>query len=231
MKKIVLGMMALALTFSAMSQTNNNSNQGRKDGDERSFRGGGNLDKLNLTDAQKAQMKTINESFRQQMQDLRKQGNITVDEQKQKREALMKEHREKLAAILTPEQRKQAVSIREERKEDRMAERKDDKAEDKMQDRNEDRIDGARGDRFEGVSKDLNLTPEQSSKMASINSAFRTSLQSIRQNGTLTKEQKRDQMKSLMKQHQSDMESLLTDDQKQQLKSRQKNRLNRTVVK
>ena len=214
MRKIALGIMAVALTFSAMAQTNGNSSDKKdrqqKEFKHKGFKGSENFDKLNLTDAQKAQIKTANESFRQQMKDLHKQGNITVDEQKQKRESLVKDHREKIAAILTPEQRQQAETLRNDFKGGR---------------------DGARGDRFEGLTKDLNLTPDQSAKIASINSTFKTNLQNIRQNTSLKQDQKREQMRSLMKQHRSDMEALLTDDQKEQMKSRLKNRPNRTTVK
>src|SRR4051812_28445805 len=116
MKKIVLGMMAVALTFSAMAQTNDGSadkaKSEQKEFKHKHARHGENFDKLNLTDDQKAQVKTLNESFRQQMQDLHKQGNMDVDARQQKRDALVKEHKEKLAAILTPEQRKQAEAMR-----------------------------------------------------------------------------------------------------------------------
>ena len=213
MKKIIIGMMAVAISFSAMAQKNDKAQKHNRQKNEKhgKFKGGENFDKLNLTDAQKAQMKTINESFRQQMQDLHKQGNITVDQQKQKREALTKEHRDKIAAILTPEQRAQVA--------------------DNAKDFKGGKRDGARGDKFGDLTKDLNLTPEQKAKAASINSTFKTSLENIKQNTSLSQDQKREQMKSLMKQHRSDMEALLTNDQKEQLKSRQKNRPNRTTVK
>ena len=58
----------------------------RKEANHDRFKRGENYEKLNLTDAQKTQVKTINDDFRKQMQDLHKQGNITVDEQKQKLE-------------------------------------------------------------------------------------------------------------------------------------------------
>ncbi|MCW3078713.1 hypothetical protein [Segetibacter sp.] len=214
MKKIVLGMMAVALTFTAIAQKDGSSNKNKNHEKESTYKkskGGENFDKLNLTDAQKAQMKTINQNFRQQMQDLKKQGNITVDQQTQRREAIAKEHRAKIQAILTPEQRDQAANYKKDFKEGRK--------------------ENGRDDRFEEITKDLNLTPDQSAKMSSINASFRTSLQNIRQNSTLGENEKREQMKKLMKQHRSDMEALLTNDQKEQLKSRQKNRPNRSAVK
>jgi hypothetical protein len=56
-------------------------------------------------------------------------------------------------------------------------------------------------------------------------------LQNVKQNASLSQEEKKEQMKKLMKQHRSEMEALLTNDQKEQLKSRQKNRPNRAAVK
>ncbi|GEO11059.1 Spy/CpxP family protein refolding chaperone [Segetibacter aerophilus] len=214
MKKIILGLIAVALTFSAMAQKNGNSNKNenqRKEFKNKHFKHGENLDKLNLTDAQKAQMKTINENFRQQMQDLKKQGNIAVDQQKQRREAIAKDHREKIAAILTPEQKEQFSKYAKDFKEGRK--------------------EGGRENKFNDITKDLNLTPDQSAKISSINSSFKTSLENIKQNASVSEDEKKEQMKKLMKQHRSDMEALLTNDQKEQLKSRQKNRPNRSAVK
>jgi Spy/CpxP family protein refolding chaperone len=214
MKKIIIGMMALALTFSAMAQKNdkaNKNNDQQKEFKKKGSDGDKNVRQLNLTDAQKAQMKTINNNFRQQMQDLKKQGNITVDEQKQKREALAKEHKDKIAAILTPEQRNQAAAYAKERKGNKK--------------------EGSGNDRFEEMTKDLHLNADQTAKMTSINSSFKANMQSIRQNSALQQDEKRDQMKKLMKQHRSDMEALLTNDQKVQFKSIQKNRSNRSAVK
>ncbi len=214
MKKIALGLMAVVLGFSAMAQTTDSStyknNGQQKEYRHKQFKGGDGLSKLNLTDDQKAQVKTINESFRQQMKDLRSQGNITVDEQKQKREALMKDHREKIAAVLTPEQKEQMKALRKDHKGGK---------------------DGAHARSVRELTKDLNLTPDQSAQMSSLNSAFKNDLQSVRQNTSLTQDEKREQMKSMMKKHRLDVEALLTDDQKAELKNHQKNRPDRTAVK
>ena len=160
--------------------------------------------RLNLTYDQKAQIKTLNGSFRQQMQDVSKNTNVSADELKDKRQALVKEHKEKMDAILTPEQRTQAQDMRQEYGQGKDHNR--------------------RGGRFEGMTKDLNLTPEQSAKMKDLNKDFRTNIQSIRQNTALGQDEKKDQMKSLMKKHKEDMEALLTNEQKQQLKNNFKNK-------
>lgn len=211
MKKLVFGAMAVALAFSVTAQTtegNDKKNEQRKEFRHRQFKDETNFDKLNLTDEQKTQIKTIDQNFKQQMKYLHKQGNLTVDEQKQKRQELANEHREKIVAVLTLEQRNRAETLRKDFRGDR---------------------DGARG-RFDELTKDLNLTQEQSAKLESINSTFKTNLHNVRQNNTLSDDQKKEQMRSLMKQHRSAVEALLTNDQKEQLKNRLKNRPNRTSV-
>ncbi len=210
MKKIALAIMAIVTGFSSMAQTTDSTNNKWNKSDNRqAYRGGHNLDKLNLTDDQKAQIKTLNESFRQQMQDLNKSSNLSADEQKEKRQALAKEHKEKMNAILTAAQRQQALEMRKEFR------------------------DGNKGEmhsrRFEEMTKDLNLTPEQSAKMKDLNTALRNNIQSIHQNTALSQEEKKEQMKSLMKKHKADMETLLTNEQKEQLKNNHKNRRSEAV--
>ncbi len=78
------------------------------------------------------------------MQDLNKNKRISTDEQKEKRKELVKEHKEKISSILTPEQRKQAQDESRE-----YAAHKHGKMHDK---------------RFKEMTKELNLTPEQSTK-------------------------------------------------------------------
>lgn len=214
MKKISIALLALSLTFSGFAQKKHDRLEKRNDKKElkhNRFKNSDNFKKLNLTDAQKSDMKSINENFRQQMKDLRQQGNITVNEQKQRREALVTDRKNKINAILTPEQKSQAAEA--------------------IKDHRQGRKKGMRNNKFEDVAKDLNLTTDQSAKMATIQTNFRKDIQSIRQNNSLDKEQKKQQIMSLAKQHKSDVQALLTNDQKQQLKDNQKNRPNRTIVK
>jgi Spy/CpxP family protein refolding chaperone len=107
--------------------------KGDRDGGFRGHRGGGmfELQGLNLTDAQKAQIKTIHEANRpdegtmQQMKtlmDAKRSGTITP-EQTEQLKALRKQQREKMEsvhqqvlAILTPEQRQQLDQKHEEMK-------------------------------------------------------------------------------------------------------------------
>src|SRR5215212_3111324 len=98
MKKIIAGLFAIAsFTFTAVAQDQNTDGQ-RKGNKERHGMHKGHdgkrmdgIEKLNLTDAQRQQMKSINEDFRTRMQTLQKNDNILVKDQKEQRKALMEE--------------------------------------------------------------------------------------------------------------------------------------------
>jgi Spy/CpxP family protein refolding chaperone len=233
MKKILLGMVAAMIAFSSIAQNKHKSNENKgfhKGG--KHFRGNENYEKLNLSNDQKAQIRTLNESFRQQMQDLKKDG-ISAEEQKAKRMELAKERQQKISGILTPAQREQAKDMRREYKEDRKEDKdelKEDRKENKK-DRKETKRGGIRGEKVGKMSNDLNLNQDQSNKMAALNKSFRNDMKSIKENSALSQDEKKEQMKNLKQKHKSDMESLLSSGQKKQLKSQHKNRASRNAVK
>lgn len=210
MKKLALATMAFVIGLSSMAQTSDSASSGHK-----KFRkmekhtGERDFEKLNLTDDQKAQVKKINESFREQMEKVNKNTGISADQLKEKRRALAKDHKQKINEILTPKQKKQMQDAH-----DQLT--KEDKS-------------GMRSRRFKEMTQDLNLTPEQSIKMKELSSALRNDVKSIRQNTSLSKEEKKEQMKNLMKKHKTDMEVLLSDEQKEQLRNRSKNRRTEAV--
>jgi Spy/CpxP family protein refolding chaperone len=204
MKKISACMLALAITFSSIAQTGQPNNHKEAKTDKKEFKQDA-IDKLNLTDAQKAQIKPINDEFRQKMQDLKKNDNITVKQQREQREALVKEHQEKIKAILTPEQQNQLAQTRQNLQKQEVFRK------------------GFKAGRASEMVKDLNLTPEQTKKVQDLNQSLRTKVQDIQNNNSLTQEQKKEQVKDLMKKHREDIQSLLTKEQKDQLRSRLKN--------
>ena len=109
MKKIVLGFMALAISFASIAQSENGKHKGHRKGENKELRhkGGRGFEDMNLSDAQKSQVKTLNDNFRNQMKSLGADKSLSQDAQKEKRKALKTEHRTQLLALLTPEQKKQ----------------------------------------------------------------------------------------------------------------------------
>lgn len=70
------------------------------------------LDGLNLTDAQKAQVKEIMANFRKQMAELRENGkNLTPVERREKVATLLRDLRQQLMQVLDPEQQKELAKL------------------------------------------------------------------------------------------------------------------------
>ena len=66
---------------------------------------------LNLTEQQKASLKSIHEAERNEMKNL-KTGSLTADEQKAKRQELHKKYSEQAQAVFTPEQKEQMKNMK-----------------------------------------------------------------------------------------------------------------------
>ncbi len=108
MKKLVVVMMALAISVASIAQNERAERKGNN-GEHKAYgkQRQENFEKMNLSDAQKAQMKAANENFRNQMRSLKDDKTKSMEGQKERREALTKEHRASISSILTPAQRKQ----------------------------------------------------------------------------------------------------------------------------
>lgn len=158
---------------------------------------------VELSEEQKAQFKSLNTAHRKQMEELKKQDNITVKESKERMEKIRKEHREKTQALLTPAQKEQIKKNQESRKVDReqmMAKHK------------------------ERMKTSLGLTDEQSAKLDQQRKQTGEQMKAIRENKSLSDEQKKEQMKGLHKKQQEAMKSILTEEQMQKLKERKHDR-------
>jgi Spy/CpxP family protein refolding chaperone len=223
MKKILVTMIAAALSLSAVAQQNNASkkNNGKHKGDEMGKHNGdemrrsgpqqvrrqgtiGALSSVNLTDAQKQQLQQLNDTYKQQMQELNKNETITVKEQKERREALTQQHKTNVQNILTPEQRSQ---IKQQRKEHKGKDHKKAKDGDMM---------GKGGDRSDDL-RQLNLTDDQGARIKAVNEEFRTKVQAIQKNTALTNDQKKTQRDEAQQQHTAAIKAILTQEQKDKL--------------
>ena len=160
------------------------------------------MQKLNLTDEQKNEMKTINEDFKQQMTELKKsEDKITVTEWKSKMSTIRKDHHEKMQKVLTDDQK---ASLKTMKREHGKRFRQD------------------KHNRIERMKKDLNLTDEQT---AAVEKSLAESLKKTRavyEDKTLTEEQKKVEMKKFMEQHHENLKSILTPEQLQKLEQQKK---------
>src|SRR5438477_3798096 len=70
-------------------------------------------DNLQLTEAQKVQLKSMNQDLRKKMEDLRKQDNLTVKAYREKMDALREERQSQFQSILTEQQKTQMQKDKE----------------------------------------------------------------------------------------------------------------------
>lgn len=125
MKKLITGLLAIAVfTFSANAQDPQGNEQKSKMNEkhgqhqENDRKGMEGLAKVNLTETQKQQIKSINDEFKTKLKALNQNDNMMVKDAKAQRKALMEERKNKIAAILTPEQRTQFEQARKQHEQD-----------------------------------------------------------------------------------------------------------------
>ena len=205
MKKIILSALVLSMAFAVNAQgiPDRKSDKPGMMHKKKHHRGGMEMKSLNLSEDQKAKFKSQNEAFRTQMQDLKKNENITVKEMKEKSEAIRKQHKQSVQNILTTEQK---AKLEEMKKEGRQ------------------RSEDARNSRGDRMKTELNLTADQQAKMQTSRKAVGEQMKAIRANTALSDEQKREQMKELHKKQQENMKSILTKEQLEKLKDKRSGR-------
>jgi len=147
---------------------------------------------LNFTDAQKAQAKTINEDARKKMQELNKNESITVKEQRDRKAAIQKERKTKIDGLLTAEQKAKQTQLRAEHKAKKEAEY---------------------AKHLDKMKSNLNLTDDQVAKLKSQRTATRTKAEQIRNNESLSREQKKEQMMALKAEAKKQHDKILTPEQ------------------
>lgn len=151
---------------------------------------------LHLSEEQKQKFKTLNEDFRKNMMDLRKQDDITVKEWRNRMETLQKKHREDLQGMFTQEQKAQMEKMKRERKQ--MAE-----------------IDAKA--RTEKMKIQLGLSNEQSEKLNNQRKEMMEKMKALRENQTMDMEKKREEIKALMEKRKETMRSILTHEQRKKM--------------
>ena len=218
MKKILSTALAIVLFVGASQAQTTES----KDHPHRGHKQEMAMNNLNLTADQKAKLQAIRKEQKSEMQNLKKSGNLTPEQRK----ALHEKYRSQFAAVLTPAQQEQMKKQREEWKE-KAKEGKGFGKEGKGFGKK-----GNMGNQAAFFKKELNLTADQETKLKSIFGEFRTKAQALRSNSSLSQEQKKEQMKSLMQQYMTQGRAVLTPEQAKkfdELKGKRMNRRNSNV--
>ncbi len=216
MKKLLSSVAVMLMISAAVQAQDSTHKQFRKGGFHQKgmhhkgmHKGSMMAPKLNMTEDQKTKMKSLHETFRKEMGELKKNDNITVKEWKSKREALVKKHHDAMQNVFTPEQKAQIEKMKLERKSKSEAFEKD---------------------RMEKTKKELGLTDDQVSKFNKLHESTRAQMKTIFDNTQLDKTQKREQMQSVMKKHKEELNSIYTDEQKKKLEEKRKARKKNVVL-
>lgn len=155
------------------------------------------MKQLNLSDDQKEKMKAGREEFRKKMEELKKNDNITVKEWRSRMESLKKEQKTRFENLLTADQKAKMEQLKQEghAKREQMGKK-----------------------HFERMKTELGLSQEQTAKLEQQKAEMDQQLKAIRENKNLSDEQRREQVKELMKKRRENMKSVLTEEQRSKLK-------------
>lgn len=162
--------------------------------------------RLNLTADQQAKLKSLRESQRQQMQAIKQDTTLTQEQKREKFQQLRAANHEQMLGILTPEQQAQMKQMRA----------------GKMR-----RMAYGRGFQAGRMAGALNLTDAQKQQMKPIFQATRQQVQAVRQDTTLTPQQKREKVKEIRQNQMAQVKSILTPEQQQKMEQLRNNRRHR----
>lgn len=191
MKKAIVGI-ALATFVALGASAQEDQSMSFNDRPKRHHQRFDKLQQLNLTDEQKTAMNTINEDYKQQMTDLKKsEDKITVTEWKGKMATIRKEHHEKVNKVLTDEQKANLKTMKHHGRKFR-------------QDKH---------NRIDRMQKELNLTVEQRASIEKNQAEMLKGIRAVRDNKSLTDDQKKEEFKALHKKEQESLRSILTEEQ------------------
>ena len=208
MKQLITATIAfLLITVAANAQK-------RKCGNETNGNHKGNhkkemAEKLQITDAQKTKIKTIKEQTKKDKTALEANNSMTLGDYKAKKATLEQNKATAIKNVYTPEQTKQLETLKADKKA---------KHEAKQQ------------QKFAALQQKANLTPTQVSMYTKNKENASVAIGKIKQNTTLTKAEKHQQIKAVKQENKQSFLSSLTPEQKLQVETMKKEKGKRKPV-
>lgn len=203
MKKLIVFAFVMALFVITQAQEKRLPGQGSHPGMGKHFPQHMMAEKLKLSEDQQQKAKALNEQFRKNMMDLRKNEDITVREWKNQMQSFHKKHREDMQALLSKEQKMQIEKMKLERKQMREIDAKA---------------------RMEKMKIHLGLSNEQADKLKNQRAELMQQMKALHENQSLDQEKKREEMRTLMQKQREEMKSILTEEQLNKMKEMRKHR-------
>ena len=206
MKKVLIPLIALL----ALTVTTNAQNKMGKQKHHQHHQKGMMAKQLNFSEAQKTQAKAINEDSRKKMQELNKNESITVKEQRDRKAAIQKERKTKMDGLLTAEQKAKQTQLRTDHKAKKEA---------------------SYAKRLDKMKTNLNLSDEQVTKLKTQRAATHAKAEKIKNNESLSREQKKEQMMALKSEAKNQHNKIFTPDQLKKREEMKKNRGDKSKAK
>ena len=206
MKRILSTALAIVLFIGASQAQDKEKHKGHPGKHGEAFK------ELNLTEDQKAKIKSIRDAQKAEMQSLKVDGKTEGD--KDARKELHEKYKTQIEGVLTPAQKEQLNKQKQEWKQKGATGKADGFGKGH---------DGDRKDKMKEFGKELNLTAEQQAKVTSVNSEFKTKMESLRSNSTLSQDEKREQFKKLAESHKTSLKAVLTQEQIAKMEAARKN--------
>lgn len=153
-------------------------------------------ERLNLTEEQQSTVQSYFEDQQSQMQVLRNDNALTREQRRERAREIRQQTRDKVRSILTVEQQQRSEELRNEARQN-------------FQER--------RQGRFDATARLLELTPEQKNQMQSVLEEQRNQLRELRNDSSMTRDDRRGQARAIREQTQSEIGSMLDSMQQQKL--------------
>jgi hypothetical protein len=153
-------------------------------------------DQLNLSEGQQNQIKFFLDDSRKQLETLRAHGSLTRDQRREQVRQVKDSTRTNIQSILSVEQKMQATQLQQQRQ-DRVEERRQHKAEHML----------------EGLSRKLELSAAQQETIEAYQLDHFDTLRALREDSTLTRRQKKEQILALQQQIKGNIHATLTSEQ------------------
>lgn len=202
MKKIiVIAIATLFFGINADAQVRRNVNADQKVQSDSVKRNhdGKKMEDMNLTPEQKSKMKELRASNKSAMEAIKNDANLTQEQKKEKMQDLHQSQKESMGKMLTEDQKSK---LREAQKKGK----------------NADFINK------EKKVKDMNLSADQKVKMKQMREDSKQQMDAIKNDASLTKEQKNQKTKELRQNQHKEMNSILTAEQQAKMKSQKRMR-------
>ena len=205
MKKLWIPLFAI-LAFTCTANAQEKMGKMGKKGHHRQHDKGMMAKQLNFTEDQKKQARTINEDFRKKMQELNKNENITVKEMRDRKAVLHKEKKTKLDGLLTADQKTKLTQL---------------KAEQKI--KNDEQF----AKKLNKMKGNLDLTETQVTKIKAQREITQSKMKAIRDNESLTREQRREKMIAIKVEAKDQHQKIFTPDQLKKMEELKKKKMER----